>query len=166
MKKYVFFFVVSLLAGAMLLGCTESQQTLQDKHALLEGQKFSIASLNGTPFSSMQDHSQYIEFDDKMNMTGQICNRFNGAATLKENLLHVEQLAATSMLCNDEVNAIESAFFAMLMQGAKVKVEAETLTLSSQPVAPQASAENAVEGTPAQAETHVFVLQRENSIAE
>lgn len=146
-----------------LMACSSGKQSVEDKEALLAQHKFSIASVNGTPFVSMQDRSQFVQFDKDMQLTGQICNTFSGAATLKGELLQVSTMTSTNMLCSDEVNALEGAFFAILQQGAVVTVEAETLTLSSQPSGAKPSVQA---GDGASPETFTFVLHRENSIAE
>ena len=146
-----------------LMACSSGKQSVEDKEALLAQHKFSIASVNGTPFVSMQDRSQFVQFDKDMQLTGQICNTFSGAATLKGELLQVSTMTSTNMLCSDEVNALEGAFFAILQQGAVVTVEAETLTLSSQPSGAKPSVQASDGASP---ETFTFVLHRENSIAE
>lgn len=163
MKK-IFLGVIIAVFGAMaLVACSSGKQSVEDKEALLAQHKFSIASVNGTPFVSMQDRSQFVQFDKDMQLTGQICNTFSGAATLKGELLQVSTMTSTNMLCSDEVNALEGAFFAILQQGAVVTVEAETLTLSSQPSGEKSSAQADNGATP---EGFTFVLHRENSIAE
>lgn len=163
MKKILGVLIIAVLGLMTLVACSSGKQSVEDKEALLASHKFSMASVNGTPFASMQDRSQFVQFDKDMQLTGQICNSFSGQATLKGELLQVAALTSTNMLCSDEVNALEEAFFAILQQGAVVTVEAETLTLSSQSSGQEPSAQ-ADKGT--SQEGFTFILHRENSIAE
>lgn len=163
MKNILMALIIAVFGMMSLMACSSGKQSVEDKEALLAQHKFSIASVNGTPFVSMQDRSQFVQFDKDMQLTGQICNTFSGAATLKGELLQVSTMASTSMLCSDEVNALEGAFFAILQQGAVVTVEAETLTLSSQPSVGKTSVQADDGALP---EAFTFVLHRENSIAE
>lgn len=158
MKNRLMALIITVFGMMALMACSSGKQSVEDKEALLAQHKFSIASVNGTPFVSMQDRSQFVQFDKDMQLTGQICNTFSGPATLKGELLQVSTMTSTNMLCSDEVNALEGAFFTILQQGAVVTVEAETLTLSSQP--------SVQAGDSASPEAFTFVLHRENSIAE
>lgn len=172
MKKLFMALLVAIFGTMTLMACSSDKLSVADKEALLAQHKFSLASANGTPFVSMQDRSQFIQFDKDMQLTGQICNMFSGSASLKGDLLQVPALTTTNMLCSEEVNALEEAFFAILQQGAVVTVEAETLTLSSQASGSSGGSGKKSSGkveegdANASQEGFTFVLHRENSIAE
>lgn len=95
----------------------------------LAGGVYILQSVNGAIFTSVE-RTPEIAFDETMRVAGQVCNRFMGQGTLKNDVLTVPHMATTMMLCTDErLNAMERDLADLLRGGATVTLDAATLTL-------------------------------------
>ena len=116
-----------ILMGAMLLaGCTTASQPAEKELA----RSFQLSSVDGQAVTVPQGMKPGINFSKEMRVTGVMCNRFFGQGTLAKGVLSVPQMASTRMMCSDQkLNQWEMTLSKMLMAGAKVKLEQNTLTL-------------------------------------
>ena len=72
-----------------------------------------------------------IGFSEGLKVSGVMCNRFFGQGKVEQGRLSVPQLASTRMLCsNADLNKWEQTLTQMLMNGAEVKVDEQSLTLT------------------------------------
>lgn len=91
--------------------------------------RFVLESLDGKPFTSSMGAPD-IEFNEGFRLSGRICNRYSGQASLENGLLLAPHMAMTKMLCPDEaLNDFETLFGSMLGTGAQVTFSGNTLTL-------------------------------------
>lgn len=71
-----------------------------------------------------------LAFGEDFRITGFVCNRFTGQATLENDVLRVENMASTKMLCGDDaLNQLETEFGKMMTKGARAGFDGKTLTL-------------------------------------
>jgi Heat shock protein len=86
------------------------------------GKKYILHSVDGEVFAG--EKQPFVEFDDDMNMTGAVCNRFRGSATVENGILRSAGVVATRMMCPDEkLTALESAFFRELENGLVLRFD-------------------------------------------
>lgn len=95
-----------------------SMVTLKD----LTHHRFVLVSVNGKDFSG-HENIPSLEFGEGLHITGAVCNRFMGQGQLKGNILTVDHMASTRMLCADqELNELETNFARMLAAGAELEL--------------------------------------------
>ena len=86
--------------------------------------RFALVEVNGKAFDVEEPVQRPdIEFNEGLQITGRVCNRFRGPAELNDGKLHAENLVSTMMLCvNSELDELERRFFAMLRAGADISI--------------------------------------------
>ena len=120
-----------LFASLALAGCAQTAQqknlTAQD----LENHRFVLQSVNGATFIASENGKvPGIDFGKNLEVSGSMCNRFMGQATLQDNRLKAEGLAMTRMICNDQqLDSLDNQLNEMLQQGAQVTFIGQQLTL-------------------------------------
>lgn len=123
-----------MLATMALAGCaqTAEQKTLSAQD--LENHHFVLQSVNGTPFVAPESgRVPEIGFGENLQLSGSMCNRFFGQATLQGDRLKAENLAMTRMMCAEpELNALDNQLGEMLHQGAQITLSGQQLTLKSE----------------------------------
>ncbi|AOM39914.1 META domain-containing protein [Xenorhabdus hominickii] len=128
MKKAIPFVVATLL----LTACQSSgvsatgNVTVRD----LQNHHFALVSVNSEEVSNKEDSKLSITFNEKMLISGAMCNNFMGESKLKHNILTVKHLASTQMYCvNEKLNQWDQVINDVLTKGAKVSLKGEQLTL-------------------------------------
>ncbi|MCD1126946.1 heat shock protein HslJ [Jinshanibacter sp. LJY008] len=122
-----------IISAVLLSGCTLTDGSTVKESDLLH-HNFILTSVDG---KSMADTTKEkrplnIEFDENMHISGAMCNRFMGQATLKNGVLTAKQLASTRMACLDEqVSQLDQVIATTLNNGAKVTLDQGVLTLRS-----------------------------------
>lgn len=99
----------------------------------LMNQKFVLVQVNEADYTRGVDEEMpapTLEFDADFLVSGRFCNTFRGGGTLDHDLLTVETLASTRMLCADQnLNQLETIFFQMLRNGAALSMDGDRLFL-------------------------------------
>ncbi|WP_392565312.1 META domain-containing protein [Utexia brackfieldae] len=126
MKKLIVF----IAAATLLAGCNTDKTVKPD--ALLH-HRFELVQANGNAVDVGESGLRpYIEFGENFAINGKMCNSFVGQATYKEGELTSPGLASTKMLCADEqLNQLDNVIGQVLVNGAKVSMEGDKLTLKS-----------------------------------
>lgn len=121
---------VLVLLGSMLAGCvSESDVAVTDTQ--LRNQRFVLQSVDGHSLPTGETPPE-LQFGEKMQLTGKMCNRFMGDASLNNGTLKVSKMAATRMICADpQLNALDGTLDSMLSTGAQVDLTASQLTLAT-----------------------------------
>jgi len=123
----------ALLCAALLAlapGCgknpgNDSAMTPQD----LAQRHFSLVSFDGKDFSA-REPAPSIDFDERLHISGAVCNRFRGQGHLNGNVLTATQLVFTRMLCADQaLNELENLLAQMLASGAELRLTGQHLVL-------------------------------------
>jgi len=99
----------------------------------LVNRRFVLQSVNGTPFVA-KEYAKLPElnFDDKLQITGNMCNQFFGKATLSGNQLKAEHLAMNMMICHEtQLNELDGQFAKILNTGVQVSLNDQQLVLKS-----------------------------------
>jgi len=113
--------IVTLAAGVTMAG--DSAITQQD----ILHHRFVLVSVDGKDFSAKEPVPS-IEFNEGLRIYGAVCNRFRGQGRLVGNVLTVEQLASTKMLCADpDINELENLLTRMLSEGAELRLDGQRL---------------------------------------
>lgn len=122
-----------LLTTLALAGCaqTAEQKTLSAQD--LQNHHFVLQSVNGAPFVATESgRVPEISFGENMQLSGSMCNRFFGQATLQGDRLKAENLAMPRMMCAEpELNALDNQLGEMLHQGVQVTLNGQQLTLKN-----------------------------------
>ncbi|AKG71539.1 MULTISPECIES: heat shock protein HslJ [Serratia] len=120
------------MACALLAGCGSAQtkqQTVVESDLLHHN--FVLQSVDGVAVEAKQGSGPSIEFGEKMNISGSMCNRFFGQGQLENGVLTVKNLATTRMMCADpQRNQWDQTIGTLLANGAKVSLNGQQLTLS------------------------------------
>lgn len=118
------------LGVVLLAGCAQTaSDALTSKD--LEHRRYVLQSVDGKPFTVSQRQPD-ISFGENLHVAGSMCNRFMGQGKLDGNVLKVEGMASTQMLCAEpELNQLESLIGELLMTGATVNVKQQSLTLKN-----------------------------------
>lgn len=97
----------------------------------LMNQKFVLVQINGADYTGSADQEMpapTLEFDNDFLVSGRFCNTFRGGGKLVDDVLKVETLASTRMLCADQtLNQLETRFFQMLGSGATLSMSGDRL---------------------------------------
>ena len=144
-KRFTVTAALMLTFVVLALGCRESNNPKSDATATqpateasaprfedLLNRRFTLAEVNGKAFDIKEPAQRPdIEFNEGLQITGRVCNRFRGPAELNDGKLRAENLVSTMMLCvNPELNELERQFFAMLRDGADISLDGnDRLTL-------------------------------------
>ena len=129
MKKTALVMLTTLALASCAQTSGQKMLSAQD----LENHRFELQSVNGTPFVAKEAGKRpELSFGEKMQISGAMCNRFFGQATLQGDQLKAEGLAMTRMMCNEpQLNALDNQFGQMLSSGAQVSLNGQQLTLKS-----------------------------------
>lgn len=99
----------------------------------LMNQKFVLVQVNGAEYTVGVDQgipAPTLEFAKDFLVSGRFCNTFRGGGNLDHDILTVETLASTRMLCADQIlNQLETRFFQMLGSGAALSMNGDRLFL-------------------------------------
>ena len=115
-----------LLALLSLAACqSDDSKPLEAKDLLHHN--FVLVSIDDKPFSG--DKAPSIEFNENFHVSGAICNRYVGKGELQNNTLTVPNMASTKMICNNELDDLEGSMSKMLVNGAKLTLQGNVLTL-------------------------------------
>ncbi|MCT2387364.1 META domain-containing protein [Erwinia pyrifoliae] len=118
-----------MLAAVAVSGC--SGNAAQSDSALLANRMFVLSAVDGNAVTLRDGIKPGIGFNAGLKVSGVMCNRFFGQGKLEKGQLKVPQLASTRMMCNDPLlNQWEQTLSTVLMNGAAVKVTAQSLTLT------------------------------------
>lgn len=113
-----------------LAGCKEATKTV-DASDLLH-HRFVLTTFNGEEVKSSNERPISLEFGENMMISGAMCNRFNGQATLENDVITAKNLASTRMLCSEDMlNKLDMVLQDVFGTGAKVSLKDKTLTLST-----------------------------------
>lgn len=120
-----------LLLGAVALsGCSHTLLRTPDASQLANRQ-FVLRAVDGQAVTAHEGIRPGIAFGEGLKVSGVMCNRFFGQGELQQGRLSVPQLASTRMLCSHaDLNKWEQVITRMLTNGAAVKVEGASLTLT------------------------------------
>lgn len=126
MKKGIALVALSLL----MAGCVSNGKVSVSREQL-QHHRFVLESVDGQPVAATPQPAE-LSFGEKMTISGKMCNRFTGQATLSDGELKAKGLAMTRMLCTDsQLNALDTLFSTLLEQGAQVDLTANQLTLAT-----------------------------------
>ena len=119
------------LGIALLAGCAQSaSDALSAKD--LEHRRYVLESVDGKPLTASQRQLD-ISFGENLHVAGSMCNRFMGQGKLDGNVLKVDGMASTRMLCAEpELNQLDNLIGELLTTGATVAVKPQSLTLKNQ----------------------------------
>ncbi|MCL1889341.1 MAG: META domain-containing protein [Desulfovibrionaceae bacterium] len=129
MKKHIVAaFYVALLALTAACGKNPGGDYVITQEDLLH-HRFVLVSSDGKNFSA-KERIPAIEFNEGLRVSGVVCNRFTGQGRLAGNVLAVDQLASTKMLCADpDLNELENLLTRMLSEGAELRIEGADLAV-------------------------------------
>lgn len=125
MKIKTMLSMLIMLAFLSLTACQSTNKQLNSKDLLHHN--FVLVSIDDKPFTG--DRVPNLEFNENMRVSGGICNRYVGQAELQNNTLTVSNMASTKMICNNELDDLEGSMSKMLVNGAKVTLQGNILTL-------------------------------------
>ncbi|MBV8874545.1 MAG: heat shock protein HslJ [Metakosakonia sp.] len=125
--------IITLLAfGVLLSGCVShgvSKNSVNETQ--LAQHRFVLETVNGQTVEKGENPAE-IHFDNKMVVSGSMCNRFTGQGKLSEGTLTVKKMAMTRMMCVDaQRNALDNIIGKMLSEGAQVDLTDGQLTLTT-----------------------------------
>ncbi|MCT4703926.1 heat shock protein HslJ [Enterobacteriaceae bacterium H20N1] len=120
-----------MLATAVLAGCAQSGDkgsvTAQD----LQHHRYVLQSVDGKPLEGIKRMPE-LSFGENMHISGSMCNRFMGQATLEDSTLKAKGLGMTMMLCVEpQLNQLDRMINDMLTGGAQVGLAQQQLTLKN-----------------------------------
>ena len=125
---------LALMACAAKDGATTTTSTpAKSKSGVTENDllhhRFVLKTYNGAEVKAVNfSKIPGIEFQEGMRIGGVMCNNYNGPAKFENGKLQAT-VASTMMLCMDDINRVEHAFFTALREGADVKLSGNTLQL-------------------------------------
>ena len=122
-----------ILTTLALAGCAQTSEQKSLSAQDLENHRFVLQSVNGTPFVAKENANlPELSFGDKLQISGAMCNRFFGQATLSGDQLKAEGLGMTRMMCGEpQLNELDNQLGQMLSNGAQVSLNGQQLTLKN-----------------------------------
>lgn len=130
MKKLYLILIALPLLAACAAGPAGPKASGPVSEADLLQKNFTLVSVNGESFAG-KERVPSIHFGEGLRVTGQVCNRFMGNATLKDGVITVPQMASTMMLCADpKLNALEQKFAQIMREGASISLDGDKLGIS------------------------------------
>ena len=117
--------MLTILAFLGLAACQSTNKQVDSKDLLHHN--FVLVSIDDKPFTG--DRVPNLEFNEDMRISGGICNRYVGQAQLQNSTLTVPNMASTKMICNNELDELEGSMSKMLVNGAKLTLQGNVLTL-------------------------------------
>lgn len=129
MKKMALLILTTLALASCAKSSEQKTLSVQD----LENHRFVLQSVNGTPFVATETgRVPELSFGDKMHISGAMCNRFFGQASLHGDQLKADGLAMTRMMCGEpQLNELDNQLGQMLSTGAEVSFNGQQLTLKT-----------------------------------
>ena len=129
MKKYM---TMALCAALMVLTTACGKQPGASHtitHQDLLHHRFLLVSSDGKDFNA-KERVPSIEFNEGLRVSGAVCNRFTGQGRLTGNILTVEQVASTKMLCIDhDLSELENLLLRMLSEGVELRLDGQNLVV-------------------------------------
>ncbi len=96
----------------------------------ITGKKFILYSVDGKPFTA--EAQPFIEFGNDMMVSGVLCNRFRGPATLENGILRSDGVVSTRMMCADEnLSKFETMFLKQMENGLVLRMEEHELYMQN-----------------------------------
>lgn len=129
MKK----FASLMLASVVLAGCAQSAEKSSVTAQDLQHHRFVLESVDGQPLDAkISKQAPELSFGENMHISGAMCNRFMGQASLVDNTLKVKGLGMTMMLCAEPLlNDLDHRINDMLTSGARISLVNQKLELKS-----------------------------------
>ena len=127
--------IMPLCLVFLLFACVEKEPAQNTVDNLLSmkvmaGKSFVLETMNGRSFSPEDYKKPTLNFSDDLRIFGQICNVFNGAATIEDGILKAEHMISTRMFCtNPQLNELEMTFFTMMGKGAEIVLQGDAISL-------------------------------------
>ncbi|MBQ4133018.1 MAG: META domain-containing protein [Desulfovibrionaceae bacterium] len=121
-------FTLAAVCLIFCAGCGFPAPSAQNILNELNGRSFQLLTVNGAPSAlSAEEPAPTLTFSSEGAVAGHICNSFNGAVQMKNNLMYAPELAVTMRICSDEqLNALETKFFQLLNCGVKIDFNRES----------------------------------------
>lgn len=122
---------IALVIGLIVLsGCNESNKISETD---LIHHRFVLVKVNNDNISS--ESQPELVFGENMNITGKMCNNFNGQIRLKDNVIKGSAMAITKMLCNDEqLDKLDLTIEQLITQGAQISLNKDQLILKNKDI--------------------------------
>lgn len=128
-------FAALCLSGLFAAACSgkdDSKTKTEITTADLAGHNFVLSAVDGKAFVG-EAPLPHIAFDEDMKMSGAVCNRFIGQGELSGNILRVDPMGSTRMLCpGADLDKLEQTFSALLTQGATATLDGDKLVLAGE----------------------------------
>lgn len=120
-----------MLATMVLAGCAQSGDKANVTAQDLQHHRYVLQSVDGKPLTNIKRLPE-LSFGENMHISGAMCNRFMGQATLEGNTLKAKGLGMTMMLCAEpQLNELDHMINDMLTTGAQTSLEPQKLTLKT-----------------------------------
>ncbi|RPH20221.1 heat shock protein HslJ [Buttiauxella warmboldiae] len=119
------------LAVMVLAGCAQPGDKSTLTAGDLQHHRYVLQSVDGKLLTGIERMPE-LSFGENMHLSGAMCNRFMGQATLEGNTLKAKGLGMTMMMCAEpQLNGLDSMINDMLSAGAKVDLAPQQLTLKT-----------------------------------
>ncbi len=121
--------LVSIAALLLLAACSQDTGMTQDNKAIsakdLQHHNYVLVAIDGKNYSTQKNAmAPNIEFGEKLNITGSMCNNFFGQGELKNNVLSAKGMGMTRKFCADKtLNELDQKISQLLNSGAVVTLK-------------------------------------------
>lgn len=121
--------LVSIAALLLVTACSQdsgmTQNTMNITAKDLQHHNYVLVAVDGKAYSTKKNAtSPNIEFGEKMNITGSMCNNFFGQGQLKNSVLTAKGVGMTRKFCNDKtLNELDQKIGQLLDAGATVALK-------------------------------------------
>lgn len=95
-------------------------------------------NLNGTQYRLIEFNNSRVSLEkpytilfNNGNISGRICNTYNGEYSINSNKLYATKIISTKMACVGEAQTLEDSLFKLVNEGALITQDREFLTLQS-----------------------------------
>lgn len=123
--------IALLLTAAALASCATPGHKAKVTSQQLVHHRYVLEKVDGAALDATTRLPE-IAFNDTLQVSGSMCNRFIGQGELHGDVLSVKGLAATRMLCTEpRLNELDALIGEMLTKGAKVSLTPHRLELST-----------------------------------
>lgn len=120
-----------MLATMVLAGCAQSGDKTTVTAQDLQHHRYVLQTVDGKPLTGIKRLPE-LSFGENMHISGAMCNRFMGQATLEGNTLKANGLGMTMMMCAEpQLNQLDRMINDMLTSGAQTSLEEQKLTLKT-----------------------------------
>jgi heat shock protein HslJ len=133
-----FFKLLSLVFISLaLFACSvETADRMSSKNSVSQNitisqiqKKWQLESIDGTPVRA--EINSTLAVDAQGQATGRLaCNNFFGRLELKDNMLKIEQMGSTRMLCAGIMNRVEMIVSSVLNNGSEISLTKNGLSLA------------------------------------